>query len=31
MIKSPRLIETEEIDSGTDFVRSSIAEFRPNH
>ena len=30
-IKGLRLIETEEIDSETNLVSSSIAEFRPNH
>lgn len=29
--KSPELIETEEINSETHFVGSSIVEFRPNH
>ena len=29
--KEPELIETEEIDSETNLVSSSIAEFRPNH
>jgi len=31
IIKSLGLIKTEEIDSGTNFVGSSIAEFGPNH
>ena len=29
--KEPELIKTEKIDSETNLVESSIAEFRPNH
>ncbi|KAJ6800404.1 hypothetical protein M6B38_109600 [Iris pallida] len=31
IIKSLGLIQTEQIDSKTNFLYSSIAEFRPNH
>ena len=30
-IKSAESIKTEKIDSGTNFIRSSIAEFGPSH